>query len=57
MIIYEFLKIILTNEFKSICQINKQSGNEMVTSTKDKKKKIRRKTIIVNLTPVLDGTA
>ena len=41
--IYEFLKIILHNEFKNICQ---KSNNEGM-SIKDKKKKIRKKTIII----------
>jgi len=46
MIIYEFLKIILNNEYKNICQ--KYSGDENNTFTiKDKTKKTRRKNIIV----------
>ena len=49
-IIYEFLKIILNNEYKQICQKNiKQSENETATTvSKDKRKKIRRKIIIIN---------
>ena len=46
--IYEFLKIILSNEFQTICQ--KNINNEMETnliSNKDKKKKVRRKNIII----------
>jgi len=53
MIIYEFLKTILNNEFKNICQKNmKLNGEpEVVTQNKekDKKKKIRRKTITVTI--------
>jgi len=48
--IYEFLKIILSNEFKNICQKNiKNETESMVNRVKDKKKKIRRKNIIVEL--------
>jgi hypothetical protein len=47
MIIYEFLKIILVNEYKNICQKNiKLNDNEPV---KDKKKKIRRKNITIEI--------
>jgi len=50
MIIYEFLKIILNNEYNNICQKNIKTadGNEIV-SVKDKKKKIRKKNILVNI--------
>jgi TATA-box binding protein (TBP) (component of TFIID and TFIIIB) len=50
-IIYEFLKVILTNEFKSICQrnVNKSNTNNEGVISKDKKKKVRRKTIITNI--------
>ena len=46
MIIYEFLKTILTNEFKYICQKNVKSpdSNNII---KDKKKKIRKKNITI----------
>ena len=48
--IYEFLKIILSNEFKNICQKNVKNENEHIgNKVKDKKKKIRRKNIIVEL--------
>lgn len=48
--IYEFLKIILSNEFKSICQKNIKNEIETIgTNIKDKKKKIRRKNIIIEL--------
>ena len=48
--IYEFLKIILSNEFKNICQKNIKNDTELPgNKVKDKKKKIRRKNIIVEL--------
>jgi TATA-box binding protein (TBP) (component of TFIID and TFIIIB) len=47
-IIYDFLKIILTQEFAQIRQKNtKINENNVTTSTKEKRKKIRRKTILV----------
>jgi hypothetical protein len=47
MIIYEFLKIILNNEFKNINQkISASDLNSMVS--KDKSKKVRRKTILID---------
>lgn len=54
MIIYEFLKIILNNEYKQICQKNiKLNGEPDVlqfkSKDKDKKKKIRRKNITVSV--------
>jgi len=45
MIIYEFLKIIFTNEFKNICQ--KSSFDDKIIPNKDKTKKIRRKNITI----------
>jgi hypothetical protein len=47
MIIYEFLKIILNNEYSNICQ--KYSSGEPYTfiSSKDKAKKVRRKNIVI----------
>jgi hypothetical protein len=45
MIIYEFLKIILVNEYKNICQQNAVIN----ISLKDKKKKVRRKNIIIEI--------
>jgi len=44
-IIYEFLKIILTNEYGKICQKNMNSVNNNLA--KDKKNKIRKKNITV----------
>ena len=50
MIIYEFLKIIFINEFKNICQKNVKNGDDKnVIAVKDKKKKIRKKNITVNI--------
>ena len=54
MIIYDFLKIILNNEYKQICQKNiKLNGEPDVfqfkNKDKDKKKKIRRKNITVSI--------
>ena len=48
LIIYEFLKNILHNEFKNICQKNTKPVDNIV---KDKKKKIRKKNITVNIIP------
>ena len=52
MIIYEFLKNILHNEFKGICQKNIKPIEN--TNVKDKKKKIRKKNITVNIEPEPD---
>jgi hypothetical protein len=54
MSIYEFLKIILNNEYKHICQKNIKLNGEVdihqfKNKDKDKKKKIRRKNITVSL--------
>ena len=49
MIIYEFLKIILNNEYKNICQRNVKTGDANEIVAKDKKKKIRRKNIIIEI--------
>ena len=49
MVIYEYLKIVLHNEFKQICQKNvtSQSLNDQIN--KNKKKKIRRRNINVDI--------
>jgi hypothetical protein len=47
--IYDFLKNILKNEFRNICQINSKPLDNAQLLLKDKKKKIRRKTITVNI--------
>jgi hypothetical protein len=49
MTIYEFLKIILTNEYKNIFQKVSKNGEENVFCVKDKKTKLRKKTITVEL--------
>ena len=46
LVIYEFLKIILNNEFKNICQKNVKADEGI----KDKKKKVRRKNITIEVT-------
>ena len=48
--IYEFLKIILTNEHKHICQSVKlgEESNSLI-NVKDKKKKIRKKNITIDI--------
>ena len=50
MIIYEFLKEVLMNEFPNICQKNVKTGDSNLNSNvvKDKKKKIRKKNIIID---------
>ncbi len=47
LLIYEFLKIILNNEYKNISQ--KISTNEQGHYSKDKSKKVRRKTIMIDV--------
>jgi len=50
MIIYDFLKVILKNEYRNICQ--KYSNNDEINvSNKEKPKKIRRKNIIIEINP------
>jgi len=46
--IYEFIKIILNNEFKNICQNVIKTGDGQI-AVKDKKKKIRRKHITIEI--------
>ena len=50
--IYEFLKIILTNEHKNICQAVKLGEDAAIINVKDKKKKIRRKNITIEIDSV-----
>jgi len=48
MIIYEYLKLIFHNEYKEICQnINLSQPEQLVV--KDKKKKIRKKSIFISI--------
>ena len=49
MVIYEFLKIILNNEYKNICQKIIKTGDDGEIIVKDKKKKIRRKNITIEI--------
>ena len=50
MIIYEYLKVIFINEFKNICQkYVKNDDDKNISDIKDKKKKIRKKNITVNI--------
>jgi len=49
LIIYEFLKIILNNEYKNICQKVSKNGDENTPIVKDKKKKLRRKNITIEI--------
>lgn len=50
MIIYEYLKIIFVNEFKNICQKQvKNDDDKNISDIKDKKKKIRKKNITINI--------
>lgn len=49
MIIYEFLKIILNNEYKNICQKIIKNSDDSEIVIKDKKKKIRRKNITIEI--------
>ena len=49
LIIYEFLKIILNNEYKNICQKNVKLNEENSIINKDKKKKLRRKNITIEI--------
>ena len=51
MIIYDFLKIIINNEYVNICQNYLPSDSEKIVPLKDKIKKIRRKTIMIEITP------
>jgi hypothetical protein len=46
-IIYEFLKVVLHNEYKNICQKNVKLTDTILS--KDKKKKQRRKTITIEM--------
>jgi hypothetical protein len=56
LIIYEYLKDILIKEYKYICQKKNQyaySGDKIVMKEKDKAKKIRKKSIIVEISNTL----
>jgi hypothetical protein len=49
-IIYDFLKIILNNEYKNICQKYSVGDDNGLFTIKDKSKKVRRKNVIVEFT-------
>ncbi len=49
LIIYEFLKIILNNEYKNICQKVAKNADENPIVVKDKKKKLRKKNITIEI--------
>jgi hypothetical protein len=49
-LIYEFLKIILNNEYKNICQKYLAGDENAVFTMKDKTKKVRRKNVVVEFT-------
>jgi hypothetical protein len=49
MIIYDFLKIILNNEYKNISQKIIKTSEDTEVIVKDKKKKIRRKNITIQI--------
>jgi hypothetical protein len=49
MIIYEFLKIILNNEYKNICQKYSVGDEHNVLTVKEKNKKVRRKNIVIEV--------
>jgi len=49
-LIYDFLKIILNNEYKNICQKYSLGDDNSVFTIKDKTKKARRKNVIIEFT-------
>lgn len=49
MIVYDFLKIILNNEYKNICQKCSNGDDNNSSIIKNKAKKIRRKNIIIEI--------
>ena len=49
MIIYNFLKIILNNEYKQICQKYSSMESQLMMASKDKNKKVRRKNIMIEI--------
>jgi len=49
LIIYDFLKIILNNEYQIICQKNIKNEEQQYIANKDKKKKNRKKNIIIEI--------
>ena len=49
-LIYEFLKIILNNEYTNICQKYSLGDDTTIFNVKDKTKKTRRKSVVVEFT-------
>lgn len=49
-LIYDFLKIILNNEYKNICQKYSIGDDNTLFTVKDKSKKVRRKNVVVEFT-------
>ena len=49
LIVYEFLKRILHNEFANICQQKNKMNEDEIILVKDKNKKLRKKNIIINI--------
>jgi len=49
-LIYDFLKIILNNEYKNICQKYSVGDDNTLFTVKDKTKKVRRKNVVVEFT-------
>ena len=49
LIIYDFLKIILNNEYKLICQKKSKNEEQTFIANKDKKKKNRKKNITIEI--------
>ena len=49
MIIYDFLKVILKNEYRNICQKYSNNDGNNIVNNKDKTKKIRRKNIVIQV--------
>jgi len=49
--IYDYLKVILHNEYKNICQkaTKNADGEEFSLKSKDKKKKLRKKNIVIEI--------
>lgn len=53
-IIYEFLKIVLNNEYKKICQnVTKNDDDNQTLVIKNKNKKVRMKNITIEINPSL----
>jgi len=49
-LIYDFLKIILNNEYNNICQKYSLGDDNAIFTVKDKTKKVRRKNLVIEFT-------